>query len=329
MQLGELSSGRQALEGADLASGTTATLNALRDPTKRPPRPREDVPQIPPHRPFELDEMLFSRNLRSAKKEGTDFGQSRFGHPDLTNFGQSIFGHRGFGPANFGQSQFWPIQFWPIQFWPIFLVSWWGPHPEKGWGPEGWGPEGWGPEGWGPEGWGAQNFAFFFPSPATVFYSFSLSFGLFREFWWCLKRRDPQTCTFEGPGLQKHHQNSTKRTKREGEKNKHFCGRGKKRAKFWAVRRRRVLRRGSCGGGPGGGGPAEGRSGGGALNTPTTHTTTTKQQRSTQQHKQVRKTTQNTNPHQHQPQHNNTKNGLAKNGLAKIGLAKIGQTTNH
>ena len=68
VQLGELSSGRQALEGADLAPGTTATLNALRDPTKRPPRPREDVPRIPPHRPFELDEMLFSRNLRSAKK---------------------------------------------------------------------------------------------------------------------------------------------------------------------------------------------------------------------------------------------------------------------
>ena len=43
--------------------------------------------------------------------EETDFGQSRFGHPDLTNFGQSnfvqsIFGHRGFGPANFGQSVF-------------------------------------------------------------------------------------------------------------------------------------------------------------------------------------------------------------------------------
>ena len=43
--------------------------------------------------------------------EGTDFGQSRSGHPDLTNFGQSnfgqsIFGHLGFGPANFGQIQF-------------------------------------------------------------------------------------------------------------------------------------------------------------------------------------------------------------------------------
>ena len=51
VQLGELPSGRQALEGADLAPGTTATLNALRDPTKRPPRPREDVPGIPPQCP--------------------------------------------------------------------------------------------------------------------------------------------------------------------------------------------------------------------------------------------------------------------------------------
>ena len=49
--------------------------------------------------------------------EEADFGQSRFGHPDLTNFGQS--------------------QFWPIRFWPTFLVSWWGP---EGWGPERWGP---------------------------------------------------------------------------------------------------------------------------------------------------------------------------------------------
>ena len=36
VQLGELSSGRQALEGADLAPGTTATLNALRDRTVFP-----------------------------------------------------------------------------------------------------------------------------------------------------------------------------------------------------------------------------------------------------------------------------------------------------
>ena len=50
-------------------------------------------------------------------EEGTDFGQSRSGHPDLANLGQSnfgrqsIFGHLGFGLATFGQIQFWPIQF--------------------------------------------------------------------------------------------------------------------------------------------------------------------------------------------------------------------------
>ena len=70
------------------------------------------------------------------------------------------------------------------------LVSWcvwWGPDlcgPElwgpEGWGSEGWGTEGWGPEGggeegWGPEGWVAQNFALFFPSPATGSFLSSLS----------------------------------------------------------------------------------------------------------------------------------------------------------
>ena len=58
VQLGELSSGREALEGAALAPGTT----------ERPPRPREAIPEIPPHKLFELDEVSFSRNLRSAKK---------------------------------------------------------------------------------------------------------------------------------------------------------------------------------------------------------------------------------------------------------------------
>ena len=45
------------------------------------------------------------------------FGQYFFGHPHLTNLGQSnlgqsIFGHRVLGPANLGQNQFWPTQFW-------------------------------------------------------------------------------------------------------------------------------------------------------------------------------------------------------------------------
>ena len=113
--------------------------------------------------------MFFGQNV-AGRLEETDFGQSRFGHPDLTN---------------------------PI-FWPIFLVSWWGPKgrlakPRKsggpeGWAPEGWGakprksegPEGWGPKGWGPGGWGPKNSRFFFPLPPQFFFFFSLSFGFFR-----------------------------------------------------------------------------------------------------------------------------------------------------
>ena len=37
VQMGELSSGRQALQGASLAPGTRQTLEALRDPIRRPP----------------------------------------------------------------------------------------------------------------------------------------------------------------------------------------------------------------------------------------------------------------------------------------------------
>ena len=116
----------------------------------------------------------------------------------------------------------------------------WGPEgvgAPEGWGPEGWGPEGWGPQrvgapkGEGPQRVGAQrvgaqrvgaqrvgaqrvgaqrvgaqrvgaqNFALFFPLPPQLFILFSLSFGLFVEFWWCLKRRDPQVCTFGVLGL--------------------------------------------------------------------------------------------------------------------------------
>ena len=102
-----------------------------------------------------------------VQREGTDFGQSRFGHLDLTNFGQSNFGQSIFaqylrchgGPQRVGgQTQ-----------------KKWGP---EGWGPEGWGPEGWGPEGWGPEGWEAQHFAFFSISRHS-FLLFFFSFGLF------------------------------------------------------------------------------------------------------------------------------------------------------
>ena len=43
-QLGEVSAGRQALEGASIAPGTNATFGALRDPDRRPMFPKDPVP---------------------------------------------------------------------------------------------------------------------------------------------------------------------------------------------------------------------------------------------------------------------------------------------
>ena len=160
---------------------------------------------------FPSECVLLNTSLSPRKRgEGTNFGQSRFGHPDLTNFGQSnlgqsIFGHHGFGPANFGQIQFWPIQFW---IWVCVMV---GPkrvaQTQKKWGPDGWGSEGWGQTGgalgprrvaprWeGPRRVGAQNFALFslsrphFRSVSLTLCVFSLNFGV-------CEGRDSQVCTF-------------------------------------------------------------------------------------------------------------------------------------
>ena len=66
MQQGELSSGRQALEGAELAPGNGVTLAALR---RRHAVPQNPIPELPPDRPiFHLDESLFSKNVRSARR---------------------------------------------------------------------------------------------------------------------------------------------------------------------------------------------------------------------------------------------------------------------
>ena len=100
---------------------------------------------------------IFSAWTRTRNSgEETDFGQSRFGHPDLSNFGQSnfgqsnfgqsFFGHRVLAPANLGHCQFWPMPILAIvvfilarpilananfgqcnfYFW-IWCVSWWCP----------------------------------------------------------------------------------------------------------------------------------------------------------------------------------------------------------
>ena len=72
VQLGEVSAGRQALEGASLAAGDQKTLNALRDPTRRPAVSRDSVPDdiagLQPEEPFVLDQDMFLHNVRTARK---------------------------------------------------------------------------------------------------------------------------------------------------------------------------------------------------------------------------------------------------------------------
>ena len=72
IQMGELSSARQALERADLAKGDRHTLGLLTDVNRRPDRPRDPLPEeltaCEPMAMFDLDEQLFSRNLRSSRR---------------------------------------------------------------------------------------------------------------------------------------------------------------------------------------------------------------------------------------------------------------------
>ena len=72
VHVGELSSARQALEGSELAPGTRSTLDQLQDRQRRPPNPREPLPrEILEHQllaPVVLDEKIFGRNLRSARR---------------------------------------------------------------------------------------------------------------------------------------------------------------------------------------------------------------------------------------------------------------------
>ena len=69
IQLGELSAGRMALEGADLAPGTEATLTQLR---QRPAGPQDPLPpeivHVEPARLFSLDQDKFAANLRSSRR---------------------------------------------------------------------------------------------------------------------------------------------------------------------------------------------------------------------------------------------------------------------
>ena len=72
VQLGELSSARQALEGAVLAEGDRHTLNVLAGANRRQPVPRDPIPpellHHVPVRSFKLDTDRFCRNLRSSRR---------------------------------------------------------------------------------------------------------------------------------------------------------------------------------------------------------------------------------------------------------------------
>ena len=69
VQMGELSAGRQALEGEALAPGNEHTLHQLQ---RRPAVPRhqmpEDLERFWPGRRFESDEKQFSQNMRSFRR---------------------------------------------------------------------------------------------------------------------------------------------------------------------------------------------------------------------------------------------------------------------
>ena len=72
VQMGELSAGRQALEGAPVAPGNRETLNQLQDPVRRPPVMRDPLPaaitEFVSDRSFSLEKKKFASNLRSSRK---------------------------------------------------------------------------------------------------------------------------------------------------------------------------------------------------------------------------------------------------------------------
>ena len=80
VHLGELSSARQALEGAAEARGSQQTLSALSDPSKRPPLLRdllpEEVANHVPRIPLDLDEDRFGKNLRSPRRGAAEVYQA-------------------------------------------------------------------------------------------------------------------------------------------------------------------------------------------------------------------------------------------------------------
>ena len=75
----ELSAARQALEGAAVAPGTRATLNALKDPSRRPADPRDPLPDeltsfVPESRfVFDQDHVLPESEVITSRSGGRAF----------------------------------------------------------------------------------------------------------------------------------------------------------------------------------------------------------------------------------------------------------------
>ena len=63
-------------------------------------------------------------------------------------------------------------------------------------GPRKVGPRRVGPQGWAPKGGEPKISRFFFPLPPQFSFFLPSLRGLLVEFWWCLKRRGPEMCTF-------------------------------------------------------------------------------------------------------------------------------------
>ena len=163
VSLGELSSARQALEGAELAPRNQATLNALQDPTRRPPRAQAALPDrvmthVPPpglahdsprtpnvhisgprrfrhHQnstkgPQEKEE----RKLwREEGKKSAKFWAPTLRGPTLRGSTFSRFGASPFGPPPFFPPPFWAPPFWAPPFWaPPFWAPPFGAPPFEG-----------------------------------------------------------------------------------------------------------------------------------------------------------------------------------------------------
>ncbi len=101
-------------------------------------------------------------------------------------FGQTESGQNHNRPKSTGR--IWPIfvgRIWPDRIWPFFVFG---------------GMVG-GPKGWGARRVGGPKFHAFFSLSRRKLHSFLPLWGLLVEFWWCLKRRGAQMCTFGVLGL--------------------------------------------------------------------------------------------------------------------------------